>query len=399
MKIDDIKRKFSLKEYVSKFTDVHGDSACCPFPMHADKTPSFKISVGPDGIEMFYCFGCAEGGTIFDFVMRMNDVDFSEALKILETEFGVTVDKINVSELELLYTTLGMFENAYASQVNTVMPYLKARGLTEETAYDYMLGYAPGILKTDRQTEDCAVTLGLQRTSFFGSSEAVLQNRLIIPIKYRGKTVAFAGRAMQGEDPKYQNTKTSLVYEKRKILFNYDRAKKAIREQKSAIIVEGYFDAILLAQYGYKNVVAPCGTAFTAEHANLLRGIGKAYLLFDPDSGGARGVEKAARELLNASVRVYVCTLPDAKDPDEFVIGGGNLQNILDTALPYPDYLKASHAGDVGMLLSGFQGLPVFELEKEVRKLSDQLSIPAAVLFNQLDRINSKIPIKKAFSF
>ncbi|MDR0722677.1 MAG: DNA primase [Treponema sp.] len=282
----------------------------CPF--HHEKTPSFTVN--PD-LKLYHCFGCGKGGTVLNFVMEMEKLSFPEAVTLLAKRFGVPLVyegpqdpgvSLRIQEFEekteLYRRVAGSFHYLLmqGSEGTRAKHYVLSRGLDVETLERFRLGYAPAdrrwlfrFLSKKGYSEGFLASSGLfsakyPRSSFFSG-------RLMFPIADRqGRTIAFGGRLVSGEGPKYLNSPESDQYKKGQTLFALDQALKSIRQTKAAYIAEGYMDVIALHHVGITNAVAPLGTAFTDEQAQLLhRWAERVYLFFDADSAGHQAALKA----------------------------------------------------------------------------------------------------------
>ncbi|MDR2393498.1 MAG: DNA primase [Treponema sp.] len=282
----------------------------CPF--HNEKTPSFTVN--PD-LKLYHCFGCGKGGTVLNFVMEMEKLSFPEAVTLLAKRFGVPLvyegqqdpgASLRIQEFEekteLYRRVAGSFHYLLmqSPEGNRAKQYILSRGLGVETLERFRLGYAPAdrrwlflFLSKKGYSEAFLASSGLfsskyPRYSFFSG-------RLMFPIADpQGRTIAFGGRLVSGEGPKYLNSPESDLYKKGQTLFALDQALSAIRKTKAVYIAEGYMDAIALHQVGITNAVAPLGTAFTDEQAQLLRRWAeRVYLFFDADSAGHQAALKA----------------------------------------------------------------------------------------------------------
>ncbi|MDR2793196.1 MAG: DNA primase [Treponema sp.] len=282
----------------------------CPF--HKEKTPSF--SVNPD-LKLYHCFGCGKGGTVLNFVMEMDKLSFPEAVESLAKRFGVVlqyeaggdteIDK-NASKTEALFELYARVAGSFHYLLTQTplggpaLAYVLSRGISHEMVEKFKLGYAPtdrywlyGFLSKKGYSEEFLAVSALfaqkyPRMSFFA-------DRLIFPINDRqGRTVAFGGRLLSGNGPKYLNTPESVVYKKGQTLFAIDAALPEIKKTRKAYIAEGYMDVIALHQAGVTNAVAPLGTAFTEEQARLLRRFAdRVSLVFDSDNAGQAAAVKA----------------------------------------------------------------------------------------------------------
>lgn len=311
----------------------------CPF--HQEKTPSFNVS--PDK-QFFKCFGCGKGGDVFTFVMEIAGVDFYEALKMLAERAGLAMPQRmpgqdpHAKQREGLREAHEIAFRYFRSQLETgagaeARAYLERRGVSAEAMAEFGLGYS------DRGGQ--ALTRELERAGFDaetlrGSGLVIerdtggffdrFRGRLIFPIHDEsGKVIAFAGRALGDEQPKYLNSPETEIYRKSHVLYNLHRAKAAARKDEFAILVEGYMDVIGVAGAGIKNVVASCGTALTSEQVrSLKRHAEKVVVNFDPDAAGANAAERSIQMFLEAALHVRVLQLGHAGDevkldPDEFI--------------------------------------------------------------------------------
>ncbi|MDR2098233.1 MAG: DNA primase [Spirochaetaceae bacterium] len=296
----------------------------CPF--HNEKTPSFTVD--PER-KTYYCFGCHEGGGVINFVMEMDKVSFPEAVELLAKRFGVPVIRensggpVNTDELDRKKEDLaGLYRRVAGSfsyiltgteEGRDALDYVKGRGVSEESIRRFRLGYAPAdpfwlhrfLLSKGYSasflTESALFTKANPRRSFFSG-------RLIFPIADRqGRIVAFGGRILGVDGPKYLNSAESLIYKKRETLFALDLAMNEIRNTKEVIVAEGYMDVIALHEAGIQNAVAPLGTAFTEEQAKLLgRWVNRIKLLFDSDAAGRTAAAKSILTVRSAGLPAFV---------------------------------------------------------------------------------------------
>lgn len=346
--------------------------ACCPF--HAEKTPSFVVN--PD-TQSWRCFGgCADGGDIFAFAMKRNGWSFADALQELAHLAGVELkaqsaeDKAASAQAErlrgLLQTAASAFHNNlfsdYDAHTRAALDYARSqRGFSDETLRQFQMGYAPpewdALLKELRTLgyQDAElVAAGIASQNDKGRIYDRFRHRLMIPIRdERGRVVGFGARALDPDDsPKYLNSPQSLVFDKSRLLFGLDRAKEAIRHSETAVIVEGYMDAIQAHQAGFKNVVAQMGTALTETQLRLLvpRYAKRILLALDADAAGQNAMRRSlevARQALQddyagkLSVEIRILQMGDgAKDPDDILRETPHLwQKAVDEALPVADFV------------------------------------------------------------
>jgi DNA primase len=279
--------------------------------------------------------------------MKMVGLSFPEAVKFLAKRVGVTIEersptpkeKRRLDEKEALYRITGLAVRFYRRILKeepageSGRRYLERRGVDEETAEAYRLGFAPDrwdaltrYLEQQKASFEIAEKLGLVRKRESGGYYDMFRNRLLFTIADPyGKPVGFGGRVLDETLPKYMNSPESPIYHKSEILFGVDLAKQAMREQGAAIIVEGYFDHLALYQAGVRHVVATCGTALTGGHLKLLqRYAGKVCTLFDSDSAGKKATIRAMELFLEGGLPASVVELPAGEDPDSFIRKEGN---------------------------------------------------------------------------
>jgi DNA primase len=340
--------------------------ALCPF--HNEKTPSFVVN--PER-QIFHCFGCGEGGDAITFLMKQDRMSFLEAVRYLASRAGVPLPVVRgekgagegdgrLALYEVHRQALQHFrENLQGAEGAAARAYLAGRGLTAELIERFQLGYAlprwDGLLRAlkkrghpDKLLE--ATGLCLQRQKGTGLYDR-FRHRLMIPIwDVSGKVVAFGGRALEANEVKYLNSPETVLYRKGAHLYALNVAARAIRERKVAIVVEGYFDAIMLHAHGFDHAVATLGTALTSEQARLLaRYAETVVLLFDPDAPGIGAARRNLEHLVNVDLQWRVVLLPDGLDPDAFV--------------------RAHGAAAFGAALEGAKDLVEFYLDQRVSGL------------------------------
>lgn len=341
--VDLVGRHVSLRQSGRSFKGL------CPF--HDEKTPSFHVT--PErGI--FHCFGCGVGGDAFQFLMRHENLSFPEAVRSLARECGIEIPESEGGESGLGETLRDLNERAQAlyrralsrSEGAAARTYLAGRGLDDEAAERFGIGFAPdawdtltralGKAKIPAEQGEKAGLLAARQS---GGHYDLLRNRITFPIHdVRGRTIGFGGRALSADqEPKYLNTPETPVFRKREVLYGFPEALAAIRKSGRAVISEGYFDRIALAQDGVPEAVATCGTALSAEHAKgLRRRTAEVVLLFDGDAAGLRAMERALEILLPEGLRVRAGSMPSGSDPADVLQtdGPGALRRIVDEAPP-----------------------------------------------------------------
>lgn len=335
----------------------------CPF--HEEKTPSF--SVNPEK-GLYYCFGCHAGGDVIDFVMRLNRMDFPEAVEYLARRFGVELPPRSPDQLRRQRTaerTAGILEEAqrfFVARLSrpdaaTARSTLVERGFPEESWREFGFGYAPDdwrqLLEAlgRRHPVQALIDAGLAVTPDRGGTPYDrFRNRITFPIRATdGKLIAFGGRALGDTEPKYLNSPENALFRKRSVLFMLDRARRAIADAGAALVVEGYFDCLSLHRAGVANVVATLGTSLTQEHARLLRRLtSRVILAYDADAAGRRAAGQGARVLLEAGLEPAVLVLPAGRDPDDIVREEGveRFRELLECPTPLIDFLLAEAPRD-----------------------------------------------------
>jgi DNA primase len=326
----------------------------CPF--HPEKTPSFNVT--PEK-QMYYCFGCQAGGNVFTFLMEYERLDFPAAVRALAERTGVEIPaepveakpdpwdplrNANRLAAEFFHHRLLEAEDAAAAR-----EYLASRGVDRALWETFLLGWAPDawealVAEAGRHgiTPSVLLEAGLAaRSEKTGGVYDRFRGRIVFPIlALGGGIVGFSGRRLDAEEPKYLNSPDTPVFTKGRILFHLDAARPAIRRAGAAIVVEGNFDLVTLFGSGFKNVVAPLGTALTTEQARILRRYtATAYLAYDGDAAGERAAFRAGDVLLAAGFAVRIVPLPAGRDPDALVRaqGGSAFEERLEASADVVD--------------------------------------------------------------
>jgi DNA primase len=330
----------------------------CPF--HGEKTPSFHVH--PDQ-GYFKCFGCGKGGDAIRFVMELENLRFPEAARMLAKRAGVELAEENPQEArrrnerELIYEAnriaAAFFHRLllHDRRAEAARAYCEARGLTSATIEGFQLGFAPDEwsalgdeLQKERIEAEIALKAGLVKARGEGRGVYdVFRHRLMIPTyTTTGEIVAFGGRALGDENPKYLNTGTTPVHTKGRFLYALNVARRGAAKRGSLIVVEGYLDCIALHQAGFDNAVASLGTAFTADQAAELRKYAEnVYVCFDADAAGQAAAAKSIDLLIKAGCNARIVALPSGEDPDTFTRshGAAAFQELLDAAVPWVEFM------------------------------------------------------------
>ena len=362
--IDSIRSQADIVDVVSDYVTLRKSGrnymGLCPF--HDEKTPSF--SVNPEK-QIFHCFGCGKGGSMFTFLMEHENVTFVEAVHHVARRLNITIpdsqgEREAGSEAESLarvtrFAALFFHDRLLNSGRDSVVRrYAERRGLSEETIKSFGLGYAPdswndllGAARKQGIGADWLVKAGLAKTGEQRTYDA-FRNRLIFPIQApSGRVVGFGGRALSDEDqPKYLNSPESPIYRKSQVLYGLYQAREALRRQGQALVVEGYMDLLGLHEQGIQGVVALCGTALTREQARLLARYGQqAYLVYDSDQAGVRATWRAIEPLVESGLWTRIVRLPEGYDPDSYVRehGPDGFNELVNQADSMADFM-GSHA-------------------------------------------------------
>lgn len=363
---DEVLRHADIVEVVSEYLPLKkkGSNYWALSPFKPEKTPSFAVSPSK---QIFKCFASGKGGDVIRFVMEMEGISYYEALQKLARKYNIplpeTPDK-QPSQNKERQRYLAIYQEAvrfYREKFpgSPAEAYLYQRGLQPETIEAFHLGYAPseGNLLTQHllrlgYSEEQLIAAGVStRSETTGRLYDRFRGRVIFPIQdEQGAFIAFAGRSLGNEEPKYLNSPDTILYRKSEVLYGLHQARPVLRKDKPALIVEGYMDVISLHQAGFTEAVATCGTALTADHlAKLKRYTRKITLLYDSDAAGQAATERAIFTALSAGFFVSVATLSEAKDPDELLrsIGPQALYQSLEERRSWVSYLVQTTPSDL----------------------------------------------------
>lgn len=366
--INEIKYRNDIETAVSQYVNLkrRGKNLVGLCPFHSEKTPSFTVY--PEN-GSFYCFGCGVGGDVFTFTGLIENLDYMESIKLLAERSGISLpqdgyddsmQRLKKKIYDINRDTARFFHSFLMSPGGKwALDYLTGRGLTVKTIKHFGLGAAPDSwdalihhLKEKGYTESDMLAANVIGKSSRGGIYDRFRKRVMFPIiNIRGNIVAFSGRAMPGEDKqggKYVNTSDTPVYKKSENLFGINFAKSVCSER--VILVEGNMDVISLHQAGFENTVAPLGTAFTTEQANLLsRYTKEIVLMLDADAAGQKAVRRASGLLENTGLSVRVVVVPDGKDPDEYIKKNGKerFAALLEGAVSDMEYKLLTAAKDI----------------------------------------------------
>mgnify|MGYP001602944569 CR=1 FL=1 len=426
--VEQIKSRLNIVDVVQSYVKLQkagvNFKANCPF--HLEKTPSFFVSPSR---ESWHCFGCSRGGDIFSFVTEIEGVDFPEALKILADKAGVELKSLDPRYKNERMRLLGLLDEAkkfYEAELrknDDVIDYLKKRGLTGETAKDFGIGFAPDGW---RNLHDFLGKKGYSQTEMEKAGMIVkssnyydrFRNRIMFPINNSaGQVVGFSGRIFvpQGdtfgnpkETPlgktapaKYINTPQTILYDKSKILYCFDKAKNEIRRKDFCIVVEGQMDAIMSHQAGVANTVAVSGTALSKDHLNLIKRLTQNIVIaFDKDEAGLGAASRGIDLALTDGFEVKIAVIEFGKDPadvvkenpEEWIKTVGGAKNILEFYLGLFNSRK-----DIEKKVLPYVALLSSEMEQShwVREIADRLRIREESVWREMEKIKPALSTLK----
>ena len=355
--IEEVRQSNDIIDVISQYVRLKRSGrnyfGLCPF--HNEKSPSFSVS--PDK-QIFHCFGCGVGGNVFTFLMKIEGINFIEAVQMLAEKSQIQLPTLANSgdsakeELKTKVYQVNEFtaqyyhQKLYLPESKIAQEYVKKRKLSNETLKSFRIGFSGKFDELYRElvkqgfAEREILESGLVNKNEQGKFIDRYRNRLMFPIcDARGRVIAFGGRVLDDSKPKYINSPENVVYSKGRHLFGLNVAKKG--DIKKLLIVEGYMDVISLHQRGITNVVAPLGTALTQQQGWLLRKNTEQIILsFDSDGAGQTAINRSIEILQNMGCDMRVLQMEGAKDPDEYIIKYGNarFQNLMDKALSLVEF-------------------------------------------------------------
>jgi len=427
--LEEIRNRCDIVDIISEYVHLKqaGKSfkGLCPF--HGEKTPSFMVS--PEK-QLFHCFGCGEGGNVFNFLMKYEKISFFEAVKMLAKKSGVSLpvdeEKENFlnRQKERLYKLNNLTANYYreclfkTNQGKKIINYLKKRGINDTSVEKYKLGYAPSgwdvltnfLKKKGYSYEELTKARIISKSKIEGKYIDYFRDRIIFPIfNLSGRVIGFGGRVLDDSLPKYINSPETLVYNKGSNLYSLNFAKEDIRKKGYLIIVEGYTDVLITQQYEFNNVAASLGTALTARQIDLIKRFTDMVLIaYDADSAGNMATLRSLDLLVKAGLEVKVIDLPQGYDPADFLIKKGRtpFQNLIDGSLSLIDYkLKLLYSknsiktieGKVKVIKGIIPTLSIMGDENELRaqivKISEELKLTEEAI--RIDLVKYKKGLKE----
>ncbi len=427
--IDEIQQRVDIAEVIGRSVPLKRSGrtfkANCPF--HKEKTPSFMVN--PEK-QIFHCFGCGVGGNVFSFLMQHDRFTFPAASRQLADQLGITLEQQandlpkqrNEEFYPLMDKASRYFERTlHTAAANQAHAYIKERGITEEACKAFRLGFAPegwdhlrsaaGATGVSAQQLEAVGLLIAGKSSYYDR----FRNRVMFPIiDVRGRVIGFGGRSLDGQEPKYLNSPETVLYSKGRQLFGLFQAKESIVAKKSVVLVEGYFDCVVLASAGIQNVVSPSGTALTPEQGRLLKRYAEQVILaFDADAAGEQATLRGIDVLVELGLQVSVAQLPQGVDPDEYVQqhGTAGFEKLLSESLSLFDFLLSialkQHPQNrieetvkaAQFVLPVIMRVPDAILRREyIHRLADRLHLDESAVLTELGKLDAKDSERKVRS-
>lgn len=418
--INEVRNSNNILDVVSQYVVLKRSgrsySGLCPF--HREKSPSFFVS--PDK-QIFHCFGCGEGGDVFGFIRKIENVTFKEAVEQLAERAHITLPTLINDEKEMklqqlrdkVYKINSIASNFYQKNLLTpkakqAQEYVKKRKMDRYTLETFGIGFAGNfdelyqeLKKEGFNDEEILASKLVLKSEKNGRMYDAFRNRLMFTIKdVRDRVIAFGGRALDNSKPKYINSPDTVVYNKGRHLFALNIAKKS--QEKSIMLVEGYMDAISLHQRDVHNVVASLGTALTEQQARLLNGFEKVIIGYDADSAGQGATQRGLEILQTLGYDIRILQISGAKDPDEFILkyGSGQMKNAMENAISLVEFkvkklketLNLNNVSDKIKFLNETSKILLKvenDIEKEVyiSKISEQYDVSKEAIYAQLNKL------------
>lgn len=423
--LQELKARSDIAEVTANYVSLKRSGrnmiGLCPF--HSEKTPSFYIY--PEN-GSFYCFGCGAGGDVITFIRRIENLDYIEAVRFLAQRAGLQIPENNVDDgmaklkariLEINRETARFYNQILnSSEGATGMKYLRERALTPNTIRRFGLGYAPAsrfalvdYLEKKGYTQNEMILANVAFKGRSGKSVDRFFSRVMFPIiDLRGNVIAFGGRILTDEKPKYLNTSETPVFNKGSFLFAFNFAKASGSEQ--LILCEGYMDVISMHQAGFTNTVATLGTALTPGQAHLMARYTKEIIVcYDSDEAGQKAASRAIPILREAGLLVKVLTIAGGKDPDEYIRANGQngrikFKQLIDACGNDVDYrlhkIKQgcniqNAQGRVAYLTGAAAVLATLEnrIEQEVYagRLAEEIGVERSAIMMQVEKNSAKL--------
>ncbi len=391
--IDEVKQKTDIVGIIGQYVALKKAGrnlvGLCPF--HSERNPSFFVY--PEQ-QSWHCFGCNTGGDVFSFIMKKENLDFGEALRLLAQRAGVTLPSRpgrdeEKEEKERLYKINGAAAQYFHDRLLNspegarARKYVQSRGFTDQTVAEFQMGYSSSkwddlkkYLQERGYTEDEQVKAGLIVASDSGQTHDRFRNKLMFPIlDIRGQVIGFGARVLDDSLPKYVNSPQTPAFDKSRNLYGINLAATGIRQQNTAVIVEGYVDVITAHQNGFNNVVASMGTSVTeAQVSSLKRMTRNLVLALDADTAGGEAMLRGAsyENIIESEIRVVI--LPQGKDPDDVIKEDTETwRKLLSEATPIMDYTINMITTKLDLETARDKSLAVKELLPVIAAMGDKV--------------------------
>lgn len=421
-KITEIQSAIDIFDVVSDYVPLNQKGknfiGLCPF--HQEKTPSFSVSVEK---QIYKCFGCGEGGTVFNFLMKLEGLSFGEAVETLAKKTNIRIDKFHAKEKnsgnDVLYETNKYAVNFFSEMLRNTdsgkqsVNYLSDRSINDGSIIKFKLGYSPNRWDSlvNKSTGWGLSTQTFEKAGLVIKKDAGrfydrFRNRLMFPIfDLQNRPLGFGARTLDGTLPKYLNSPETPIFDKSKILYGINLAKTAIMKTRKVLIMEGYTDVIMAHQCGIDWSIAVLGTALTREHVRLLkRYCDKAILVFDADSAGQKSSERNLDIFIMEDLDVGVVLLPESYDPYDFLVkrGAQKFLEQVDNAYDFFSFKikllgekwdlssvsgKASAIDEV--LATAIKVPNILKRELTIKRISEEMSLDESLLRSHLARFKS----------
>ncbi|RYD34136.1 MAG: DNA primase, partial [Verrucomicrobiaceae bacterium] len=380
--------------------------ACCPF--HTEKSPSFSVNPTRG---TYHCFGCGEGGNAVGFVMKYESLPFVDTIRKLAAKYGITlIEEAGTPEQEAaagrrvrllaLHRDIAVWFHQLLLKsplAADARAYLKSRGLTSGTARSWSIGYAPSDqgyyrdwASEKKYPDDLLIEGGIlvlrDPENPARGTKLQFSHRIMFPIRNdHGDVIAFSGRVLREEDSpaKYKNSPATPIFNKSEVFFGFDKSKRAIHKAEKAIICEGQIDMLMAYEAGIENIIAPLGTAFTPQHARLLRRhTDQVVLCYDSDNAGYKAAARAFAELSQEGIFVRVAALPPGEDPDSLIRREGvdALRRRLEEARDFFDFQIDQRAASLDLTDTRERMKMLRELAENLARLKDRPVLDAALI-------------------
>ncbi len=423
--MQELKYKTDIEDIISGYVSLRkrGNTSVGLCPFHNEKTPSFTVY---NDTQSYYCFGCGAGGGAINFIMRIENLDFTDAVKFLADRAGLQMPQDGFDDslakrrrniLAINRETAKFYYNYMMSPEGKVgLDYFLNRGLRPNTIKRFGLGYAPDAwdellkyLKNKGFSVSDMVAANVVKISKNNHYYDTFKNRVITPIiDVRGNVIAFGGRVLDDSKPKYINTADTLVYKKTNELFAMNLAKES--KADNLILCEGYMDVIAMHEAGFTNAVAGCGTALTSEQVRLIsRYTNEVILAYDADEAGQKAIDKAVRLFSQTDVKIRIPVLTGGKDPDEIIrnLGRDRFKGMLDGASNEVEFAllglksmyntnstqgKIDYLNDAVKILAGTSPI---EQDIYLTRLSEELEVSKQSIKAQLDSYSKRYSRRK----